>query len=48
VEVTLSIPVTRANSIKASWSTGATVRFGSNVDSFSLAWQTSFLGRPRR
>jgi hypothetical protein len=45
VGLTLSLPVWRTHSIKASWSTGATVRLGGNFDTISLAWQTTFLGK---
>ncbi len=45
VGLTLSLPVLRSHSIKASWSTGATVRFGGNFDTFSLAWQTTLAGK---
>jgi hypothetical protein len=47
VGITLSVPVMRTNSIKVSWSTGATVRLGSNFDTISLAWQSTLL-RPKR
>jgi hypothetical protein len=45
VGLTLSLPVWRTHSIKASWSTGATVRFGGNFDTISLAWQTTLAGK---
>jgi hypothetical protein len=45
VGLTFSLPVWRTNSIKASWSTGATVRLGGDFDTLSLAWQTTLGGR---
>jgi hypothetical protein len=48
IGLTFSLPVWRTNSIKASWSTGATVRLGGNFDTISLAWQTTLAGRPPR
>ncbi len=43
---TVSVPVIRNNSIKVSWSTGATVRTGSDFDTFAVAWQSTILGAP--
>jgi len=41
--LTLSVPVWRIHSIKAAWSTGASVRLGGDFDTFSLTWQTTLL-----
>ncbi|MGZ8398278.1 MAG: transporter [Gemmatimonadales bacterium] len=43
--LTLSLPMWRAHSIKASWSTGATVRVGGDFDTITLAWQTMLGGK---
>ena len=45
VGLTLSLPVWRTHSIKASWSTGATVRSGGDFDTITLAWQTTLAGQ---
>jgi len=45
VGLTLSLPVWRTHSIKASWSTGATVRSGGDFDTITLAWQTTLAGK---
>jgi hypothetical protein len=45
---TLSFPVRRKQSIKASFSTGATTRAGSDFNTFALAWQVSWFGRTLR
>ncbi len=39
IGATLSIPVGKRQSVKASYSTGASVRAGQNFDSFAVAWQ---------
>jgi len=39
VGATLSIPVARRQSVKLNYSTGASVRAGSNFDTYSAAWQ---------
>jgi hypothetical protein len=45
VGLTLSVPVLRTHSMKASWSTGATTRFGGDFDTITLAWQTTLGGK---
>jgi hypothetical protein len=45
VGLTLSVPVWRIHSVKASWSTGATVRSGGDFDTIVLAWQTTLAGK---
>jgi hypothetical protein len=39
IGATLSIPVGKRQSVKASYSTGASVRAGQNFDTFAVAWQ---------
>jgi len=46
VGVTASIPLTRHQSIKLSYSNGAYIRYGGNYQNISVAWQYSWLGRP--
>lgn len=43
---TASIPISRHQSIKFSYSNGAYIRYGGNFQNVSLAWQYSWLGRP--
>jgi hypothetical protein len=42
-----SIPLTKHQSIKMSYSNGTYIRFGGNYQSVSLAWQYSWLGKPK-
>jgi Putative MetA-pathway of phenol degradation len=44
--VTASIPVTKKQSLKFSYSDGAYVRYGGNFQNVSIGWQYSWLGRP--
>jgi Putative MetA-pathway of phenol degradation len=46
VGVTAAIPVSRHQSIKASFSRGDYVRVGGNFDSLAVSWQYTWLGRP--
>jgi len=43
---TVSIPVTKHQSLKFSYSDGAYIRYGGNFQNVSVAWQYSWLGRP--
>lgn len=43
---TASIPISKHQSIKASYSDGTYIRFGGNYHAISLAWQYSWIGRP--
>src|SRR5712664_3509257 len=43
---TASIPLTKHQSLKFSYSNGDYVRFGGNFQNLSVAWQYSWLGRP--
>lgn len=42
-----SIPITKHQSIKMSYSDGTYIRFGGNYQSVSMAWQYSWSGRPK-
>jgi Putative MetA-pathway of phenol degradation len=43
---TLSVPVTRRQSFKFSYANGAYIRYGGNFQTFAVAWQYSWFGRP--
>jgi len=47
VGATASIPVTKHQSLKISYSNGDYVLYGGNYQSVSVAWQYSWLGRPK-
>lgn len=47
IGATASVPVSRHHSLKVSYSYGAHIRFGGNYHNVSLAWQYSWLGRPK-
>ncbi|MFI5170569.1 MAG: transporter [Vicinamibacterales bacterium] len=47
IGVTASFPVTRHQSIKVGYAAGAYVRFGGNYKIASVAWQYSWLTRPK-
>jgi len=44
--VTASVPVTKHQSLKFSYSNGTYVRFGGDFQTISVAWQYSWVGRP--
>jgi hypothetical protein len=44
---TVSIRISRHQSLKFSYSNGAYIRYGGNYQNVSMAWQYSWLGRPR-
>jgi hypothetical protein len=44
---TASIPVSSHQSLKFSYNNGAYIRYGGNYQSVSVAWQYSWLGRPK-
>jgi Putative MetA-pathway of phenol degradation len=44
---TASFPISKHQSIKVSYSNGTYIRFGGNYQSVSVAWQYSWLGRPK-
>jgi hypothetical protein len=43
---TVSVPVSKHQSLKFSYANGAYIRFGGNYQSVSVAWQYSWIGRP--
>jgi hypothetical protein len=43
---TVSVPITRHQSVKVSYSDGTYIRFGGNYQNVSAAWQYSWLGKP--
>jgi hypothetical protein len=43
---TVSVPVSKRQSLKVSYNNGAYIRFGGNFQNVSVAWQYSWLGRP--
>jgi hypothetical protein len=47
IGATASIPVSKHQSLKFSYNNGAYIRYGGNYQSVSVAWQYSWLGRPR-
>jgi len=47
IGVTASFPITRSQSLKFSYSTGAYIRYGGNYRSLSVAWQYGWLGWPK-
>jgi hypothetical protein len=46
IGATASIPVSKHQSVKFSYSNGAYIQFGGNYQNVSVAWQYSWLGRP--
>ncbi len=44
---TASLPISKHQSIKVSYSNGTYISFGGNYQSVSVAWQYSWLGRPK-
>jgi hypothetical protein len=44
---TFSFPLAKNQSIKIGYSNGTYVRFGGNYQSFSVAWQYSWLGKQK-
>jgi hypothetical protein len=47
IGLTASVPLTRHQSLKAGYADGAYIRFGGDYKVASLAWQYSWLGKPR-
>ncbi len=47
IGVTASFPLTKHQSIKCSYSDGTYIRFGGDYQDVSVAWQYSWLGRPK-
>jgi hypothetical protein len=46
IGATVSVPISRRQSLKMSYSDGTYIRFGGNYQNVSVAWQYSWLGRP--
>jgi|SRR5581483_43141 len=44
---TVSVPISRRQSLKVSYSNGAYIRYGGNYNNISVAWQYSWMGKPR-
>jgi hypothetical protein len=44
---TVSVPITKHQSLKFSYSNGTYIRFGGNYQNVSAAWQYSWLGKPQ-
>jgi Putative MetA-pathway of phenol degradation len=47
IGATVSVPITKRQSLKFSYSDGTYVRFGGNYQNVSAAWQYSWLGKPK-
>jgi hypothetical protein len=47
VGVTVSVPLTKHQSIKVSYNNGAYISFGGNYQNISVAWQYSWIGWPK-
>jgi hypothetical protein len=45
--VTLSLPFTKHQSVKVAYSHGTYIRFGGDYSSLQVAWQYSWIGKPR-
>ena len=44
---TVSVPIGKHQSLKFSYSDGTYIRFGGNYQNVSVAWQYSWLGKPK-
>ena len=44
---TLAVPITKHQSLKFSYSDGTYIRYGGNYQHVSVAWQYSWLGKPK-
>ncbi len=44
---TVSVPITKHQSLKLSYSDGTYIRYGGNYQNVSVAWQYSWLGKPK-
>lgn len=47
IGATASVPISKHQSLKVSYSSGAYLRFGGNYQNVSVAWQYSWIGHPR-
>jgi hypothetical protein len=43
IGATFNLPISKQNSIKVAYSTGAIIRFGANFSTISIAWQMAFI-----
>ncbi len=47
IGATLAVPITKHQALKFSYSDGTYIRYGGNYQNVSVAWQYSWLGRPK-
>jgi len=47
IGATVSVPITKHQSLKFSYSNGTYIRFGGNYQNVTAAWQYSWLGKPK-
>ncbi len=47
IGVTGAVPVSKHQSLKVSYNNGTYIRFGGDYQNLSVAWQYSWLGRPK-
>lgn len=47
IGATVSVPITKRQSVKLSYNRGAYIRYGGNYENVSVAWQYSWIGKPR-
>ena len=47
IGATVAVPITKHQALKFSYSNGAYTRYGGNYQNVSVAWQYSWLGKPR-
>jgi hypothetical protein len=47
IGATAAIPLSKHQTLKFSYNDGAYIRYGGNYQSVSVAWQYSWLGRPK-
>ena len=47
IGATVAVPITKHQALKFSYSNGAYIRYGGNYQNVSVAWQYSWLGKPR-
>jgi hypothetical protein len=47
IGATVSVPVSKRQSLKFSYNRGAYIRYGGNYQNVSVAWQYSWVGRPK-
>jgi hypothetical protein len=47
VGVTISVPITKRQSVKVSYNSGAYINYGGNYNNVSIGWQYSWIGWPK-